>query len=194
MNTAALVTYAFISCFTPGPSNILCLTYAGRYGVRRTVSFIAGLTVGFAVLMAACGAASSAIFNVLPAAEPVMRWAGAVYLLWLAWHITRGSGESGSTETGGRNDMLYGVAVQLINPKCILYGITVWASFILPYYSGTGALILFTFLLTVFCPAASALWAFMGNALQRLMKEHGRLLNLIMALMLIGCAVSMVTA
>lgn len=192
MNIAALMTYALISCFTPGPSNILCMTYAGKYGIRRTVNFIIGLSIGFAVLLAMCGIASSALFDLLPAAEPVMRWLGALYLLWLAWHIWKDPAEGSSAEVGKNNDILYGLSMQLINPKCILYGITVWGSFILPYRSGAGTVLVFTLLLSILCPAASALWAFMGGALQRLMKEHGGLLNLIMALLLAGCAVSMV--
>lgn len=59
------MTYALISCFTPGPSNILCMTYAGKYGVRRTVNFIIGLSIGFALLLAVCGIASSALFDLL---------------------------------------------------------------------------------------------------------------------------------
>lgn len=30
------------------------MTYAGKYGVRRTVNFIIGLSIGFALLLAGC--------------------------------------------------------------------------------------------------------------------------------------------
>ena len=49
----ALAAFAFVSSITPGPNNLLLMSSGALFGWRRTVPHLAGIQLGFAVLMTA---------------------------------------------------------------------------------------------------------------------------------------------
>ena len=51
----AFLMFALVMFFTPGPNNIMLLSSGLTYGFRRTIPHIAGITVGFAFMVAAVG-------------------------------------------------------------------------------------------------------------------------------------------
>ena len=48
----AFVIFAAVMFFTPGPNNIMVLSSGLTYGFRRTLPHIAGITIGFAFMVA----------------------------------------------------------------------------------------------------------------------------------------------
>ncbi len=52
--------------FTPGPNNIMLLSSGLTYGFRRTLPHIAGITIGFAFMVAAVGLGLGTIFIAYP--------------------------------------------------------------------------------------------------------------------------------
>lgn len=84
-----------------------------------------------------------------------------------------------------------GITLELLNPKAILYCITVTTTFITPYYSGFISLALFTVGLSLVCFSALTCWALFGSIFQRFYLKHMRVVNTIMALLLVYCAVSL---
>jgi cysteine/O-acetylserine efflux protein len=83
-----------------------------------------------------------------------------------------------------------GITMQFVNPKVILYGITVTSSFILPYYSDFGALFLFAMLLAFVGFLATSCWAMFGAMFQKLLSKYKKPFNIMMALLLIYSALS----
>ena len=63
--------------------------------------------------------------------------------------------------------------------------------YILPIYHSPAAMAGFTLVLTVIGASGSFLWALCGTALCRFMVGHGRLVNSVMALLLVYCAMSL---
>ena len=119
MNLAAFLSYVILTSITPGPNNIMSMTNAGRYGFR--------VFAGFIVVMAGCALFSSLLYEAVPAIEPYMLCAGAAYILWLAFHVWRSN--AGPSETGdASNSFAAGAALQFVNVKVILYGITAFFS------------------------------------------------------------------
>ena len=51
----AFIVFAIVMFVTPGPNNIMVLSSGLTYGFRRTVPHIAGITIGFAFMVAAVG-------------------------------------------------------------------------------------------------------------------------------------------
>src|SRR6185369_1559479 len=86
-----LLSYVFISTFTPGPANISSSSLGVMHGFRRTLSYQAGLAVGVFVMMLAGGLTSAALLRWLPALEPALRLVGAAYILYLAYGLLRAS-------------------------------------------------------------------------------------------------------
>lgn len=188
MDLAAFTSYVLLTSVTPGPNNLMALTYASRFGLRRTAPFLVGMWGGFVVVLSACALSAHALYAVLPAAEPVMRWIGAAYLLWLAWSTGRAHG--GSALPDRTRILLSGMLLQFVNVKIILYGLTVWSVFLLPAHPGLQATVCLTLLLATVGPVAAILWAVAGSALEQALARHERVATRVMALLLLWCAVS----
>ncbi len=85
----ALLSYALICIFTPGPNNIMALAMGHQVGWRRTLPFSLGVFVGFLLVLWAGCAANVALAAVLPRLTLVMQVVGAAYMLFLAWKMVR---------------------------------------------------------------------------------------------------------
>src|SRR5215813_14797449 len=80
----AFTLFALVMFFTPGANNIMLLSSGLTYGFRRTVPHIAGITIGFAFMIAAVGLGFGTIFVAFPVLQIVLKYAGAAYLVYLA--------------------------------------------------------------------------------------------------------------
>ena len=87
---SGFLTYTLITALTPGPNNILALSSVNQYGFRNSLRTLAGMSAGFLALMLVCGAFTFSLISILPSATRWLVWAGAAYILWLAWRIANG--------------------------------------------------------------------------------------------------------
>ena len=78
--------------------------------------------------------------------------------------------------------------LELVNVKIMLYGVTALTSFVMPAFDSTAAVAAFAVLLAAIGSAANWTWALFGVLFQRALRNHGRLFNAIMALLLVYCA------
>src|SRR6187551_1613689 len=85
----AFVVFAAVAAFTPGPNNAMILTSALNFGLQRTVPHILGVSIGFTLLIAVFGFGLGAIFQSYPIIHTVLKYVGALYLVWLAIMIAR---------------------------------------------------------------------------------------------------------
>lgn len=186
---AAFLSFAFVMAFTPGPNNIMALSNAGTHGFRKGFRFCFGVLLGFLGVMAACALFDAALFHLLPALEPFMKAIGAVYILWLAWTVLRSSGhEDGLCAS---NSIAAGMALQFVNPKVILCGITAFSSFVLPWSDSPFVLSLFVGLLSFIGFAGTCCWALCGSLFKRVFERHRAATNAVLSLLLVGCAASL---
>ena len=133
---------ACITVWSPGPNNIFLLSSASRYGVKKNVKFMMGIWTGSLSLMLMSGIFCSTLAAVIPGIQPVMRYVGAAYLLYLAWQTFKRL-PPGENEADKVPTYPMGILLQLVNVKIIIYGLTMFSSFILPHE--TRPLILFCF-------------------------------------------------
>src|SRR3989442_7196236 len=84
----AFVLFATVMFFTPGPNNIMLLSSGLTYGFRPTIPHIAGITIGFAFMVGAVGLGLGTIFITFPVLQTILKYAGVVYLIYLAAAIT----------------------------------------------------------------------------------------------------------
>lgn len=182
--------YCFITAYTPGANNLLSMSNAIRLGFRRSIHFNLGILAGFAVVMSVCTAFSATLYSVLPKVKIVMQILGAAYMLYLAWKVWNSSSE---LSADGRKDasFLSGMILQFVNPKIYIYAITAMSLYILPIYHSTTALIGFTAILSIIGASGSFVWALFGAAFCKFFSKHMKLVNIIMALLLVYCAVAL---
>ena len=189
-NWAAFLTYAVITAATPGPNNIMSMSNGSRYGFRKALPFNLGIGVGFSAVMLLCTAFASLLRSILPAIKTPMLLLGACYMLYLAWKTWKSDGEI--DEDHSRTGFLQGMTLQFINAKIILYGILSMEAYILPHYAGRWLPLVFFALLLAFIGCFfTMLWSAFGSFFRRLFSRHQRLVNGVMALLLVYCAVSL---
>ena len=191
-NLGAFLSYIVLTAFTPGPNNIMVMSVASKRGFKKGFPFCLGVILGFFLVMIVCTAFSAALFDFIPQIEPFMKYVGAAYILWLAWTIYRDKPHEKKKSRFEADSMFSGVMLQFVNVKVILYGITAMTTFILPYYKSIPSLALFIAVLTLTGFASVCCWALFGSAFQKVFTAHKKILNIVMALLLVYCAVTTV--
>ena len=84
---AALLTFATLMSFTPGPNTTMSTALAANHGLRRTLRFIVAVPTGWTLMMLACGLGLGALVLAVPALNLFVRTVGIGYLLWMAWRL-----------------------------------------------------------------------------------------------------------
>jgi threonine/homoserine/homoserine lactone efflux protein len=168
------------------------MSNASRYGFRKSITFNYGVFIGFFIILGLCNLFSYTLFSLLPSIKPIMTYIGAGYILYLAWKTYH----SNNTQTEKKNDkntatFLSGFLLQFVNPKTILYGITTFSTFVVPYYSSPAVLGLFTFTLAFMGFISTLCWSLFGSVFQRFLSNYEKVINTIMALLLVYCAISL---
>lgn len=178
---------AALTVWSPGPNNILLLSTASKYGIRKNLKFMAGIWTGSLSLMILSGLLCRTLSELMPGIWAVMKYVGAAYLLYLAWQTWRRL-PPGENTSDKEPSYVSGIVLQLINMKIIFYGLTMFTSFILPYDTAPIALLVYAFYLMVMGAIGNVIWAFAGNVLKQYYEKNYRLMNVVMALLLVWCA------
>ena len=181
----ALVLFATVSSVTPGPNNMMLLASGVNFGFRRTVPHMLGIGIGFTVMVAAVGLGLGEVFRAFPLAQTTLKFAGAVYMIWLAWKIAN-TGPVGEGDAQGRPMTFLGAAAfQWVNPKAWLMAITAVSTYT-NGHSVVGALLVAAAFGAVNLPCVS-LWALFGTAMRSVLGDAGRvrIFNWAMASLLI---------
>ena len=186
----SFLTYAVVTAVTPGPNNLMSMSNGSRKGFQGALPFNFGILVGFTVVMVACTAFCSVLSVWIPRLKTPMLVLGALSMLYLAWETFRSTGELESRSA--RDGFLSGLLLQFINPKIYLYCILSMEAYILPYFQGRPLTLLgFALLLALLGFLFTLAWSAFGSVFQRLFSRHAKLVNTIMALLLVYCAISL---
>jgi cysteine/O-acetylserine efflux protein len=189
-NFPSFMAFSLLAIFTPGPNNIMALCNAGRYGFKKSLPFNVGVALGFLGLMSLCMAFSYFLYSVIPSVKLYVAAVGAAYMLYLAYKTLRGKPhEDGKTKEC--TTVLSGVGMQFINPKGILFSVTVAANYLAPYYKTVPPVAGLMLLLASLALISTSGWALFGSAFQKFISAHRAPFNVVMALLLAYCAVSL---
>jgi len=183
----ALLMFCVVAGVTPGPNNMMLMASGVNYGVRRTLPHLFGVVVGFALMVALVGLGLGAIFRLAPWAFPVMRWAGAAYLIWLAWRIATSGAVKEGVAAGRPLGALGAAAFQWINPKGWVMAVSALTTYaVSASYATSVAVVALTCL--VVCAPCSGVWVLFGAAMRRFLADprRARPFNLTMAALLVA--------
>ena len=182
---------AILTVWSPGPNNILLLSSASKYGVRGNLRFMTGIWSGSLTLMCLSGMFCSTLGVIIPEIQPVMKYLGAVYILYLAWQTWHRIPPSDQVQEK-MPTWKTGFFLQMINVKIIIYGLTMFSAYILPYASRVPMLFGFAVYLMILGALGNLIWAFAGNVLKRGYNSYYRMMNGVMALLLVWCSLRIV--
>jgi threonine/homoserine/homoserine lactone efflux protein len=118
---------AFLMALSPGPNLLYLASRSIFQGRLAGFASLGGVCTGMFLYMLATAAGLSALFKAVPIAYDAVRWAGALYLLWLAYKVitVRPSGAIATALPLERRARLYrrGLLTCLLNPKVVVtYG------------------------------------------------------------------------
>jgi cysteine/O-acetylserine efflux protein len=186
------LTYAVVTTFTPGPNNITSTAIGMRLGYRRTIPYILGIMAGFLVIMLAAGVLTDIASRAYRGVLPYLKWIGVIYMCWLAVSLFLPSAHGAESAQVRNAGFRSGLLLQIVNPKVILYGITIYSSFHVLLAETPMKLIGSSIFLAVLGGIATSLWAVCGNLMAGFLKGRAATLvfNITMALLLLYSAVS----
>ena len=189
-NLTPFLAYVFVTTFTPGPNNVMAMSNAMRFGLKKTMPFVWGIFTGFLVVLTLSGLLNMALVSLIPGLRTWLNLLGAAYMLYLAYHIARSQPVEQGQGSDNLNTFRAGFLQQFVNVKVLVFGITVFSLFIVNTYHDPLSISLFALFLALVGFAASSSWAVGGNLFRKLLKEHYRSFNYVMAGLLVYTAIA----
>ena len=188
----ALLLQILVVGYTPGPANIYSLAMAIRYGRARSLRMWLGLLTGASIAVLAMAAFTHLLGEALGSYVVYLKYLGAAYLVYLAYGMWRDRESAGDD----RHDctFLNGMVVQLTNAKILLFELSVFSSFVLPYSGRFVDLLPVAALLLVAGPGANFVWLLLGSSLSHIFERYHRAVNIGSAVALLLCAVYIILA
>lgn len=186
----SMAVYALVTSITPGPVNIVALTYGTHHGRQTATIFVMGQAVGYTLLLLAIGLGLHYILEFFPLFTKVIQWLGISFLLFLAYKFFMDDGQLTATSKQKKlHPFLYGMLMQWLNPKAWLCSVTGVGA-----YTMQGNILLvwqFAVIYLVICFLSVGCWAYAGIFLQHFLQKtiYLKRFNQLMALLLVASAV-----
>lgn len=182
-----LALFALVSSITPGPNNVMLASSGLNFGFRRSMPHLLGVNLGFTLMIFLVGIGLGSVFQQVPELYTVLKYAGAAYLLYLAWKIAN----SGSMEDGDARGkpftFLQAAAFQWVNPKAWVMAVGVVATYT-PQNGFFANLVIATLVCGIVNLPSIGVWVTFGTALRRVLHKPWavRAFNVSMALLLVA--------
>lgn len=183
----SVALFAISTSVTPGPNNILVMTSALNFGIRKSIPLLAGICVGFTFMLLVVGLGFAHIFTLMPDLFLVVKIIGVGYLIYLAFVIAISGTITAKNEKQKPLSFFNGALFQWVNAKAWVVVIGAISAFTTlgHDYAIQNVIIAITFLL-VSIPCVG-IWLLFGSVLQQKLRTRRYLqwFNLSMALLLI---------
>ncbi len=123
---------------TPGPNMIYIISRSITQGPRAGLISLGGVALGFLVYMLCAALGITALVMAVPYAYSALKFAGAGYLLWLAWQALKPGGQSPFVVKDlpvdrPRKLFAMGLLTSLLNPKVAVLYLSLLPQFIDPH-------------------------------------------------------------
>jgi threonine/homoserine/homoserine lactone efflux protein len=134
---ATFILAALVLVLTPGPNMIYLISRSITQGRVAGVISLLGVIVGFLFHMTAASFGLTAIFLAVPYAYSVVKFCGAVYLLYLAWQAIKPGSRSPFEVQNLQHDskrklFQMGLFTSMLNPKLAVFYMAILPQFIHP--------------------------------------------------------------
>ena len=183
----ALAGFSLVSSITPGPNNLMLLASGVNYGFWRSLPHMVGISGGFCFLLLCTGFGLGQLLETAPMLYTILKFAGASYLVFLAWKIAN-SGPLGKSDGSGKPfSFLEAAAFQWVNPKAWVMAVTSMTVYT-NTANHTATVLMVAGIFTIINLPSIALWCGMGQGLRQFLADPARLkiFNVTMALLLIA--------
>ena len=189
----AMILYLAATAFTPGPNNLMCMYLGANYGLKGSRKFIVASMGSVFVKALLCGLLNVALAAVIPSVVPVLKWAGAAYMLYLAWTMLKsGMKKEEAAEKQGESTYSAGILLQILNMKSWVSALSLFSVYVVPYTTALWAIVTGSGIMLALLIVASLSWCLFGRAIKNVYNQYKLPLSIVMALSLVYCAVTAV--
>ena len=192
---SALLLLCSAASFTPGPNTTLSTALAANFGLRRSLSFVVAVPVGWGALFSLCAAGVGSLVVAVPVLRYGIQVLGVGYLLWLAFKLAQ-SRQLAQADASRLNITFWqGVMMQFLNIKAWMLALTVVAGWLAGRPDALARFAITLPVMLVFGLVSNLAYALVGSLLREWLAQGGRLLwfNRGMAAILAATAAWMAT-
>jgi threonine/homoserine/homoserine lactone efflux protein len=162
-----LVLFAAAMCLTPGPNVVMVTASAANFGFRRAVPQMIGVTLAFGAEVMAAGMGLAGLFQAEPRLHTALKYAGAAYLLYLAWRIARADAASGDRARARTINFFEAALFTWLNPKGWVTAVGALAAFTTVGGDVPAQTAAIAGVLAAACGLSLVLWGWFGAAIAR---------------------------
>lgn len=167
----ALAVFTFVASITPGPNNLLATASGARFGLRRTLPQVAGVTFGFTVLLALSTWGVAELMVAQPRVAFVLALAGYGYLAWLSWKLIAAAWHAGSSIDAGLATLRpmpfwHAAAFQFANPKAWMMALSAATGIMADLDRSPATMLALGLLFAAINFPCVGAWAWMGSSLR----------------------------
>jgi threonine/homoserine/homoserine lactone efflux protein len=171
--------FALVTSITPGPNNFMLLASGVNFGFRASVPHMLGISSGFFLMVIAVGLGLAEVFSQFPWVYDLLKWVGAVYMVYLAWCIATSGPPKEAAPQPGRSATpmsFWGAAAfQWINPKAWIMAVGAFSTYV-PPSNGWVAIVCVAALFAIINLPSVGIWALFGSKLRHVLRVRRNLL------------------
>jgi len=170
-NVFGYLIYASVMSITPGPNNLMLFSYGKAYGIYESRKIMFGIFLGFFIMLCMSGYGISKIITSSQTAELVLKIAGSLWMLYLAFVLSK---LNTKIEPSEKPKIGFGQAFgqQFVNSKAWIMAITGAGAF-MPQYSNVHLnVFLFAIMFGIVGVPSMLVWLKMGDVITKIIKSE----------------------
>ena len=164
----------------PGPTVVLAISYALGRGPQSAWATVPGTTLGDFVAMTVSLLGAGAILATSATLFTILKWAGALYLIWLGIQLWRSGANPAVLDAPPEKSELWAMfrnafVVTALNPKSIVFFVAFVPQFIDPAAPGLAQFAILEATFLVLAALNILIWALLAGRLQTQMRRPSTL-------------------
>ena len=165
----AMTLFALVGSITPGPVNILAIRQGSSTKRNIALAYVLGASLSYTFVVWLMGVGGEQLLHHQLVIQ-MMKWTGALYLLYLAWRIATSTPTDIQTTSApskytAMRALIDGGITQSFNPKAWMVALSGVGLFVLPQADVQAALWLFCGISLLACSMGVGIWALAGRLL-----------------------------
>jgi threonine/homoserine/homoserine lactone efflux protein len=175
VDTLSFILTAVVIEITPGPNMTWLAVVSALEGRRAGFAAVAGIALGLSVIGFAGALGAAALIQSSPILYEALRWAGVLFLLYLAadgWLAAAGPQQA--DKGSYRGYFLRGLLTNIFNPKALLFYIAVLPGFVSPQHPVMPQTLVLTVIYVTVATVIHVLITLMAGTLEPVLNDPRR--------------------
>jgi len=168
----AMFSFSLTMSISPGPVNMIIISSGMNYGVRKTLPFVSGGTIGFTLLLLFIGLGFSQVISSYPSFLKYLTLAGSSFIIYMGYLIATSDPEL-DIKKQHQPTFLQGFLLQWLNPKAWIACLAGASLFSVP--NNSNEFLLFSLIYFVVCYLSLFGWSVLGEKSSKFLNSRLKL-------------------